>query len=335
MTTNETVVFRGPESVAIEDRSVPDPGPGEVLVETDCTLISTGTELTILSGDYPDGSVWDRYGDYPFVPGYNNVGTVVDSGDGVDGPAPGTRVATWSPHQRYVTAAADDCLPVPGGVSDRDATLFSIAQIVLNGLRRGRVTFGESLAVFGLGLLGQFTTRLAHVAGAGSVFALDVAPDRHDFLPGHPEVVPLNPATDDDWVDTVTARTDGRLADAVFEVTGSPDAIPDQLAVLRDQGRFVILSSPRGETTFDFHDMCNAPSYEIIGAHQTSHPTVETPQTPWTKHRNAGFYFDLLRSGRVDVGGLYTHRRAAADAPELYHSLLEDRTRAMAVCLEW
>jgi threonine dehydrogenase-like Zn-dependent dehydrogenase len=166
------------------------------------------------------------------------------------------------------------------------------------------------------------------------VFALDIAPDRHGYLPDRPGVVSLNPA-DDDWAASVADRTDGRLTDAVFEVTGNPDVIPDQLSVLREQGRFVILSSPHGETAFDFHDLCNAPSYEIIGAHQTSHPSVETPQTPWTKPRHAEFYFDLLRSGRLSVADLHTHSRAYGDAPALYGTLLEDRTQAMAVCLEW
>jgi hypothetical protein len=61
---NPTVVFRGPGVVEFEDRPRPTPGRGEVLLRTRRTLISSGTELTILSGDFALGSAWDGYGQF-------------------------------------------------------------------------------------------------------------------------------------------------------------------------------------------------------------------------------------------------------------------------------
>jgi threonine dehydrogenase-like Zn-dependent dehydrogenase len=54
----------------------------------------------------------------------------------------------------------------------------------------------------------------------------------------------------DELVDRISALTKGRMADVVFEVTGNPDAILDEVKVLRRQGRLIILSSPRGKTLF-------------------------------------------------------------------------------------
>jgi 2-desacetyl-2-hydroxyethyl bacteriochlorophyllide A dehydrogenase len=330
---NPTVVFPEAREVVVEDRERPAPDADEVLVETDTSLVSSGTELTVLSGDYPDGSVWDDYGTYPFDPGYANVGTVVEAGAD-SGVAPGTRVATWSPHAAFVTARAADCVVVPEDVTDDQASLFAIAQIVMNGLRRGRVDWGETVVVYGLGVLGQLAVRLCRLAGAETVVGVDLAAERIDCLPDDPAVVGVDPTTTDP-VAAVEDVTGGRRADVVFEVTGNPDAIPGEFDVLRDQGRLVLLSSPHGQTTLDFHDDVNAPSVEIVGAHQTSHPPVETPQTPWTKARHADLFFSYLQRDRLSVDGLFSHSRPYTDAPDLYESLLDDRTDAMAVRLQW
>jgi hypothetical protein len=55
---NPTVVFLEPKQVTIEDRPMPSPGDNGLLAQTKRTLISTGTELTILNGEFPKDSAW-------------------------------------------------------------------------------------------------------------------------------------------------------------------------------------------------------------------------------------------------------------------------------------
>jgi 2-desacetyl-2-hydroxyethyl bacteriochlorophyllide A dehydrogenase len=331
---NDAVVFDAPHSVAIEDRAVPEPEEGEVLIETKRTLVSTGTELTILTGEEPPGSKWDELTNYPFEPGYNNIGIVTDTGENVDTELVGTRVATYNPHQQYVVSDADHCRPVPDHVTDKEAVFFTIAEIVMNGLRRGRVSWGETVAVYGLGLLGQFATRLCHFAGARPTIGLDIADSRLSYLPDIEGIIRVDP-TVDNFRERVDALAGGQSADILFEVTGNPDAIPSELDLLREQGRFVLLSSPTGATTFDFHELCNLPSYEIIGAHNSSHPPHKTPATPWTQKRHTELYFDLIGEGSIDPTPLVSHAEPARKAPDLYDLLLDDRSQAMGVVLEW
>lgn len=341
MTANPTVVFTEPRQARIEDRAIPEPGPGEVLVETSRSLVSTGTELTAFSGDYPAGSVWDQFSDYPMEPGYCNIGEVVEAGAEVDDDLVGRTVATREPHQRYVTAEAGSsfCLPVPEEIPDEEAAFFAIAGIVMNGVRRGDVAWGDDVAIYGLGLLGQLATRLSHLAGARSVVGFDLADDRLEFVPDEAGVLAANPEAADPKA-IVEEATGGKLADVVFEVTGVPDAIVDQFAALRERGRFVMLSSPRGETTIDFHDHCNNPSYEIVGAHEMSH-APETARSPaydtydWTHRRHYELFFDLVADDRLSVADLISHRVPVEDAPETYESLLADRSDAMGVVFEW
>jgi len=330
--SNRTVVFPEQGAVTLEERDRPDPAADEVLIETETSLVNAGMELAILAGESPEGSTGTNSGEFPYVPGFANVGTVREAGPEAE-VAPGTRVASWTPHAAWVTATADDCVPVPRGLSYDEGALFAIAQVVMNGVRRGRVDWGETVVVFGLGVLGQLTVRLCHLAGAETVVGVDLLESRLDHLPDATGVVGVN-ASQRDPADALITAT-GHPADVAFEVTGDPALIPSEFDAIREQGRLVVLSRPTGETTIDFHDAVSAPSHEIIGANQRSHPTVATPANPWTKERHASLYFSYVQQSRLAVSDLFTHVVDAANAPTIYADLLADRSDSMAVRLEW
>lgn len=332
--SNPTLVFPKPKEIVIEDRLVPDPKEGEVLVMTRVTLVSTGTELTILSGDFPRDSEWSKYGQFPFVPGYSNVGEVVRLGKGSDKGLIGKRIVSRGPHAMYVVARADSPKIVPDSVSDEQAAFFTVAEVSLNGVRRAKVSLGESVVVYGAGLIGQFAARFCRLSGATPVFVVDVSDDRLSRLPKDPNMVRLNPLRDD-IASAVKSETSGRMADLVFEVTGDPELIPGEFKCLRKQGRFVVLSSPRGPTLFDFHDLCNKPSHTIIGAHLTSQPEHGTPDNPWTSRRESELFFHMVGTHELSPEQLVTHRVSYRQASEMYRTLLRDRSLAMGVLMDW
>ncbi|HEY3237586.1 MAG TPA: zinc-binding dehydrogenase [Polyangiaceae bacterium] len=335
MAENPTIVFRSPGEVAVEERGVREPSSGEVLIRTQVSLISTGTELTLLSGRFPPGSSWARYAAYPTAAGYSNCGEVVATGSGVDPSWRGRRVCAFKPHAAFVTASLGELHPVPDGVSDEHASFFAIGIIVMNGVRRAKIQWGESAAIVGLGLLGQFAVRFCLLAGARPVIGIDLAESRLRLLPNHPACAGVSPSKEDS-VARVRSETTGRMADSVFEVTGDPDLIAGEFALLRRQGRLVILSSPRGPSSVDFHDFVNAPSVTVIGAHQMSHPPHENPEDPWTKQRNTELFFRHILDKDIDCGALISHRfQAVSEGPRAYRMLLEDRSAAMGVLLVW
>lgn len=334
MAENAAIIFPERGVVRVEPCAMPEPGPGEVLIETRVTLVSTGTELTALMASYPPGSIWEAMFPFPVRPGYDNVGEVVALGAGVAPEWLGRRVASLQPHARYVVAEATACRPVPSDVRDEQAAFFTIAEIVMNGVRRSRLTWGETAVVYGAGLLGQLTAQVCLIAGASPVAVVDVAPSRLACLPDDPRLHPLDPG-DVTVADAVGHVTRGRMADVAFEVTADPGLLAEQIGTLREQGRLVILSSPRGPSTIDLHDHCVVPSISIIGAHNMSHPQAATLADPWVPARHAEFFFDLVRHGLLDVDRLISERQAYTDAPALYERLQRARTEVMGAVLRW
>lgn len=335
MLTNYELVFKKPNCISLEASALQELQPDQVLIKSSITLISTGTELSLLSDkNKPQGSKWERVSIYPKRPGYSNVGTIIKTGKDVPSKLIGNRVVSACKHASYGITTVDKLRMVPEKIEDRHAVFFTIAVIVMNGVRRSKLKFGDSVAIYGAGLLGQLTARLCKICGAYPIIVVDTSDERLSRIPQENCYIKLNPVKDD-VCRNVSDITRTRMCDVVFELTGNSAIIPDELNLLRSQGKFVILSSPMGKTLFDFHDFCNSPSYTIIGAHNSSHPVNATLDNPWTKERDTELFFDYLLAGFLNVEELISHAEPYTKAIELYNALLIDRTKALGVLLYW
>jgi 2-desacetyl-2-hydroxyethyl bacteriochlorophyllide A dehydrogenase len=333
-TPSRQVVFAAPRQVELREVRLPPPGPGQVLVRTRCTLISTGTELTALTGDFPPNSAWSRYIQYPWTAGYSHVGEVEAVGEEVEGVSLGELLTSHAPHAEGALVTVARAERVPPAVSPEEASFLPLAQITLNGVRQGEVALGEAVVILGAGLIGQLTARFCRLAGAGPILLVDQSRERLAYAQG--EGLVLVQATADAAIEeAVRGRTRDRKADVVFEASGNPALVPLALRLARRKGRVVILGSPRGPVSLDLHDEVHTLGLRIIGAHNSTHAPVETPDSPWTLHRHAELFFDMLADRRLDVASLITHRYPGDEAPDAFAMLLEDRTRAMGVVLQW
>lgn len=335
------VVFERPGEIALEEVELPEPSGNQVLVKTLTTLISTGTELTTLTGEFPPRSYWAEVSKYPFTPGYSNVGTVIKRGGDVEEVEIGDRVASMTPHSQYALADVGEPLKeprgvvkIPDGVSDEEATFHDLASTVMNSIRLAKVSMGESVVVIGAGLLGQFAVMFSRIAGGYPVISIELSEKRLKIAQksGATETVKSDV---EDVEKKVRSITNSRMADVVFEVTGNPAVIPWAIKLVKPQGRLIVLSSPRGPTQLDFHDEVNAPSRTIIGTHVTSQPEYETPYNQWTLKRNTELFFEFLKGGIIKINHLISHKYPWFEAERAYRMLIENRAEAMGVILDF
>ncbi|MET7986163.1 MULTISPECIES: medium chain dehydrogenase/reductase family protein [unclassified Streptomyces] len=225
-----------PEGLEIRTGAVPVAGPGQVVVRMEATGVSFA-EQQMRRGRYYDQPP------FPFVPGYDLVGTVLTTGPGVDPGLSGTRVAAlvkvggWASHVRVEAA---DVVPVPDGVGAAEAET-----VVVNGItawqmlhRRARVRAGQTVLVHGAnGGVGSVLVQLARAAGAK---VIGTASARHHDALREQGVVPVDYRTED-----VAARV-RELApggvDAVFDHVGGRSAV-DSWHLLAPGGTLVSYGS--------------------------------------------------------------------------------------------
>ncbi|MEU3792198.1 medium chain dehydrogenase/reductase family protein [Streptomyces fructofermentans] len=225
-----------PEGLRIRTGVVPAPGPGQVLIRMEATGVSFA-EQQMRRGRYYDQPP------FPFVPGYDLVGTVAATGEGVDPGLAGTRVAAlvkvggWASH---VLVDAADAVEVPDGVGPEEAET-----VVVNGItawqmlhRRARVRAGQTVVVHGAnGGVGSVLVQLARAAGATVVGT--ASPRHHEALRSQ-GVLPVDYRDGD-----VAARIRElapRGADAVFDHVGGRGLV-DSWRLLAPGGTLVSYGS--------------------------------------------------------------------------------------------
>ena len=332
----QKLFFNQPYQAEWREVDVPDPGPNEVVIRTRKTMISTGTEMTAYTGDFPPDSMWTTYISYPFPGvGYSNVGEIVALGSDVEGYQVGQRVASWGRHATVQTIGLEErsVHVVPDGVTDDQAVFWTLGKTVMNGVRLATIALGEAVVMVGVGILGQLATQYAVLSGAFPLIAVDLSEMRLEMARAHGATHTLIGGRET-LLDEIREITRGRMADVAFEVTGNQHVIPGVFRMVRRRGRVILLGTPRGKTEVDFHNEVHTFGLQVIGAHVSTHPEVATPFNPWTSDRNGELFLDLVGAGKLRVGDLITHRYAWQDAAAAYQMLAEDRTQAMGVVLE-
>jgi NADPH:quinone reductase-like Zn-dependent oxidoreductase len=241
MTSNETlteIVLPGivePDGLQVHRRSMPVPGAGQALVRMEATGVSFA-EQQMRRGRYYDQPP------FPFVPGYDLVGTVTAAGPGADAALVGRRMAAltktggWSSH---LLVDAADLVPVPDGVSAVHAET-----VVVNGItawqmlhRKAHVRAGQRVLVLGAnGGVGSTLVQLAQLAGATVIGS---ASQRHHAALRSRGVTPVD-YRGDVGAQLRAIAPDG--VDAVFDHVGGPE-IATSWRLLRRGGTLVSYGS--------------------------------------------------------------------------------------------
>ena len=258
------VVISFTEPLQIEQRAIPEPGPGQILVRLEtCGLCHT--DIHAAHGDWPVKP------SPPFVPGHEGVGIVEALGDGVTGRAVGERVALpWLGYAcgecrycidgretlcesqqntgysmdgafaEYAIASARFAVPVPDGISSVDAAPLTCAGVTTyKALKVAHIVPTEKVAVFGVGGLGHLAVQYGRIMG-GSVVAIDVDDAKLDLARELGAEHVVNAAN----VDPVAAIQQLGGADVAIVLAASPRVFEQAFASLSRGGRLICVALP-------------------------------------------------------------------------------------------
>ncbi len=324
------IVHVAPNAVEVRDFELRRPQPDEVVVEAHYTCISPGTELRCLAGKQPDAVP------FPYIPGYAMTGTVVEAG-WASGLEPGDNVylngtqdggalgVMWGGHASHAVARASDCIELPETADLATASLAHLAAIALNGVRVAAPSQGETVAVVGLGILGQLCARLYVQAGC-RVVAADKAEARvEQARRAGVEAVCVEGSLEES-VQSVLPHG----ADIVVDATGSAPVLPMAIALARDvPWGDPLLRGARYVVQGSYPDMFAVP-YQAAFRKELMF-LIPRDCRP-SQRREA---LEKISSGELAVEDLISDVRPPEDAPATYRQLMDPASGLLTVVFAW
>jgi 2-desacetyl-2-hydroxyethyl bacteriochlorophyllide A dehydrogenase len=327
------ILFTDVAKAELIEREVADIADDEVLVKTEYSAISAGTERANLMG-MPNVMAGDHF---PKALGYCSVGIITETGKGVNKYKAGDRVLVYhGVHTDYNKAKENQLTLVPDGVDPKDAALVIIAAMGLGGVRKLGIELGESAMIIGLGLLGIFAVQFARLEGAYPLIVSDMNPERRELALRLGADYALDPAAPD-YIETVKKITDGKGVNAIVEVTGASIALEKALKFTSYMGRIALLGCTRvSECKIDYYSEVHRPGVKLIGAHNMVRPKSDSFPGYWTMHDDCARILNLIKGKRVEVAPIVSNILSPHDAPAIFKRLAEDHYNfPLGVLFDW
>ncbi len=335
----QEVIIRGRRDIVLATGELPDTvGSTELRLRTLTTFISAGTELSIYLGTHPGVDQPGNWGSWPWVPGYGHIGVVEEIGEQVQGFARGDRLFSFSPHRSHhlLNVATTLAVKVPDALSDVTAAAARMAVVAYAGLHVATLRVGMTVAIFGLGAVGNLCAQLFQIAGC-RVVAVDLSPGRRE-LAKRCGIVDVIGADVDDIDRQIRDRTDGRGADITIDAVGDSRVIQQIIPLTATHGQVILLGSPRvaftGEMTQSFRDI-HFRMITLRGALEWMSPRKDPGFGLPSIERNINTIFRQIADGRLKVDPLVSHQLPPSQIREAYEGLLNDREHFTGVALTW
>ena len=328
------VVFTSPGEVEVREDPPVAPGRDQVLVRTQYSAISAGTELLIYRGLAPselkaDVSIPALSGtlEFPLRYGYAAVGEVVASGSQVPPELAGSRVFAFHPHASQFVAHPDELVLLPADISPEAALFLPNMESALNFLHDGVPTVGERVVVFGQGIVGLLTTAVLSKIPLQELLTVDKFPLRREASVAAGSHNSVEPADVREHV-----RAWGRKADLAFELSGNPQALQSALDVTGFDGR-IVLGSWYGDkpVTLDLGAEFHRSRIKLMSSQVSTISPVLSGR--WDKARRIDSALELIRA--VKPQEWITHRFAVGRAAEAFSLLAESPEQALQVILTY
>ncbi|MGE4341148.1 MAG: bi-domain-containing oxidoreductase [Pigmentiphaga sp.] len=342
--------------ILLEDVATPNVKPGCLLIQTACSLISPGTERMLL--DFGRAGYLAKARQQPekvkqvlnkirtdgllqtveavmakldqAIPlGYCNVGRVLAVGAGVQGFAVGDRVVSNGNHAEVVMAPKNLVAKIPDGVDDEEAVFTVLGAIGLQGIRLIQPTLGETIAVFGLGLIGLLAEQLLKIHGA-RVIGFDYDAERVELARSY-GVAADNLGLGVDPVSAAQAFASDVGVDGVLvtAATRSDELMHQAAEMCRKRGRIVLTGvtglhlqrSDFYEKELSFQVSCSYGPGRYDPAYEEQGHDYPIGFVRWTEQRNFQAILELLREKRLAVEALVSKRVPFAEAATAYEAI--------------
>ena len=327
----QQVVFNGPRTAELQDRKLDTSNllSSEIVVHTEASLISQGTEGAAFQGLMMPGGGDQRY---PQTPGYANISRVIEVGSD-DGPfVVGDRVFTMASHVSHarIDTKTALCVKVPDGLDSHIAVFTRLAMVSMSTLRTSSARLGDRAAVVGLGLVGNLAAQLCQIAGFVTT-GIDLIEWRCELAKacGITNVL-LSPGDD-------LLRPEHQL---VIEATGSAGGAMTGVKLAQKHGELSLVGSQWGVGTQNtdalrFLGTIFEHYIHIRSGWEWQLPVLPNGLGPSSLVHNAESILRWLDAGQIRVEPMLSHRVAPASADTVYAEMVSHKDSYLGVVFDW
>jgi len=332
---NKKIVFTAPWEVEFQEEELQkvELEPGYALVKKRYTLISPGTELACLSG----GENWFHM---PDIPGYSAVSEIIEIGENEQGLVAGDFVFHYGKHVSYeVVPTSGMFIKVPEYLDLRLVPFTRMATVAFTSVRVSNIELGDTVAVTGMGLVGNMASQLARLQGA-NVIGIDLSENRLKLAEQCGLSLGISPASGD-----ITAQikeaTNGVGVSTFIEATGVPKVAVDGLPWIAQFGELIFLGSPRGEymanvtDIFNYSHLIGRGSITFKGAHEWRFPVAPEKFVKHSLVRNSKIVMELIRDNKLLIEPIISHTVKPEDAKQAYEGLRNHKDEYNGVLFDW
>lgn len=312
------------QELEINDQLQPD----EILIETEASFISPGTEIAVYQAKekvYKKGS----FCEYPWKAGYSNVGTIVSVGSAVTSFQPGQRVFTHGGHgSRIVVKDSKHIVEVPEAIDSPSASLTRMVGISATSLYVADIPTNGWVAVYGLGMVGNLAAQIFQIMGC-RVIGIDPNETRRALaercgiqytVGGHPEEVQ----------NAIEELTQGELCQISVDAVGHSKVIMQAMKSTAKFGQVILLGTPRDPVEGNLTEL-------LADIHMRWISVRGALNLPDLKRQREiqKLAFDWVETGRLKLEPLISHRLPPEQFKEAYEGLMTKQEEYTGVVFIW
>lgn len=332
------VCFNEPRSAVLEEFELDERlADRQALVKTECSIISAGTEGASYSGLEEEHPGRSGPFTYPRYTGYGNLGEIIALGPNCSDLKVGDRVLSFSPHASHVKVDTGRfALRVPPNLDGKRAVFTRMAGVSITSTRSSSVSLGDSVAVIGMGLVGNFAAQLFQLSGA-KVIAIDISPFRLGVASSCGIEHAVNPSQVD-LRQAIMDKTEGKGVQVCVEAIGKSELIAQAVEITRRKGEVILLGSPRARVSMDVTPMLSRihlQGIRMIGALEWLYSVPETDAAKQSITENYRQILRWVESGRLKTEPLLTHLLSPAECQLAYGGLHSRKDEFLGVVFDW
>lgn len=339
------VIVTGQHHVELQPRVLDAQlAPDELLIATECSFISAGTELSIYTGKEPQVFQSGSWCAYPWPSGYANVGIVRAVGERVTRAQVGQRVFTTAQHASVVKVNQQSLVvSVPERLDPALAAASRMAGVATTAIVVAELGQNPWVVVFGMGMVGNLAAQSFRILG-GRVIGVDPTAHRRELgkACGIPHVIG---GTTEEVAAAIREITGGNMADITIDAVGHSAVVQDALAITADYGQLILLGTPRAPVEGNLTALLSAIHLRWItlrGALEWCLPTYPPTgnyggptRCQTSLQGKQEMIFDWMLRDEMRLAPLVSHRMRPEQIKDAYDGLLHKPEIFTGVVLDW